>query len=94
MKKLILMGLLCSSLVFCQSANCQRILGSDTLHVLFTYSDTSCHFNKGSVQSIYNSHCMKQDSGYVVMWMYITEFLDKNKKPFGKNIDIWFYKLK
>lgn len=71
----------------------KKIMG-DTIPVIITYSDTSCHYDKGSVQSIYNSRCMKQDSGFAVYTMYTTEFLDKKKKPIGKNIDIWFYKLR
>lgn len=76
----------------CNRCYCQRINGSDTIPATIYYNDTSCHFNSGDVQSIYNSRCMKEEAGYVVYWMYTIEYLDRNRKHFGGNVNLWFYK--
>lgn len=71
----------------------QRKIIPDTIPIIIYYSDTSCHFDKNDVMSIYNSHCMKETTGYVIFWMYYTEILWSDKKTLPKSINYWFYKL-
>lgn len=64
---------------------------SDTLPIIIYYNDTSCKFNC-SVESIYNSDCMKTTRGYIVLWKYYKEVLWEDKCPLPKFINYWFYK--
>ncbi len=90
MKKLLIILILSLPLM----VKSQRIVISDTFTVELCYSDTSCHFDNGSVQSIYNSKCLKFDTVYLVYTLYSVSFVSLDGKliPRSRN-NIWFYKL-
>lgn len=65
----------------------------DTCRVKICYSYLSCDLKDSSLQSIYNSKCLKIENG----WMYGTLdgyiFLKEDKKPFIESIKIYYYTL-
>ncbi len=75
----------------CGSCFGQRINGPDTFRASFLYVDTSCHFR--DIDKTYNNRCIKEVEGYIVYWMYFTEFLDKNKKPFTRIPEMYLDKI-
>jgi len=67
--------------------------GQDTTKIEMCYSYIDCKIPDTTFEAIYNSHCIKQECGYIVENEYgVLSFLNKDEKPFAKSIVVWWYK--